>query len=116
MIIGERLKEARLRQGLSQQELGDLLGVSKVSVCGYEKGNRTPTIETFLDLIRVLNLDVRYVLGQDVLAVAEEDEKYQVNIATADLRILSELKQHRELYNALCSDPRRVIEKISKKV
>ena len=51
MLVGERLKEARLAKGLSQQELGDLLGVSKVSICGYEKGTRTPTLNNFIDLI-----------------------------------------------------------------
>ena len=50
MIIGKRLKEARIKKGMSQEELGNILGVSKVSICGYEKGTRTPTMENFLDL------------------------------------------------------------------
>jgi len=116
MIIGERLKEARIKKGLSQQELGDKLGVTKVSVCGYEKGTRTPTMKNFLDMIEILDLDVKYVLGQDVLVVAEENSEYQVNLATVDLQIIAEIKQHREFYNALCSEPRRMIEKLSKKI
>lgn len=116
MLVGERLKEARLAKGLSQQELGDLLGVSKVSICGYEKGTRTPTLNNFIDMISILDLDVNYVLGRDLLAVAEEDSKYQVNLATVDLKILSEIKTHRELYNALCCEPHRMVEKISKKL
>ena len=47
MLIGKRIKDMRLEKGLSQQELGDLLGVTKVSVCGYENGTRTPSLETF---------------------------------------------------------------------
>lgn len=44
MIIGSKIKEKRIALGLSQDELGKRLGVSKVSICGYEKGTRTPTI------------------------------------------------------------------------
>jgi transcriptional regulator with XRE-family HTH domain len=47
MIIGERIKKERIKRNLSQQQLGDMLGVSKVSICGYETGTRTPTMETF---------------------------------------------------------------------
>ena len=51
MIIGERLKEARIAKKLSQETLVNLLGVSKVSICGYEKGTRTPNMSNFLKLI-----------------------------------------------------------------
>ncbi len=51
MVVGSRIKEERLKREMSQQQLGDLLGVTKVSVCGYENGTRTPTMETFLNLI-----------------------------------------------------------------
>ena len=51
MLVGDRIRKKRIELGLSQEELGDLIGVSKVSVCGYEKGNRTPTIETVILLV-----------------------------------------------------------------
>ena len=60
MIIGERLKEARLKKGLTQSQLGELLEVSKVSICGYEKGTRTPTMEKFLALIRRCTICIRF--------------------------------------------------------
>ena len=55
MIIGERVKEARKNKNLSQQQLGDMLGVSKVSICGYENGVRIPTIENFVQLLDILD-------------------------------------------------------------
>ena len=54
MIIGERIKMARKNKELTQQELGDILGVSKVSICGYENGTRVPTVENFVQLLDVL--------------------------------------------------------------
>ena len=92
MIIGKRLKEARLKKGMSQEELGNLLGVSKVSICGYEKGTRTPTMENFLDLIEILDLEPDYVLGRDKNVVSEKDKTYNVVMADEDIQIINELK------------------------
>ena len=72
MIVGSRIKEERIKRGLSQQALGDLLEVSKVSICGYETGTRTPTMETFLELVKVLDVDPNYLLGRDIKVVCEE--------------------------------------------
>ena len=44
-MIGKRLKELRIQKGLSQQDLGDAIGVTKVSICGYENGTRLPNLE-----------------------------------------------------------------------
>ena len=57
MIIGERFKEARISKNLSQETLGSMLGVSKVSICGYETGTRTPNMKNVLRLIEILDLD-----------------------------------------------------------
>lgn len=116
MIIGSRLKEARVSRKMSQEELGNLLGVSKVSVCGYEKGTRTPTMENFLQLIEILDLEPDYVLGRDIEAVSENDKDCKVIMADEDLQIIKELKQYRELYNKLCSDTKRTIELINRKI
>jgi len=116
MIIGERIKQARLEKGLTQEKLGNLIGVSKVSVCGYETGNRTPTMAMFLKLSESLNVSVDYMLGNDVMAVSEEGESYNVSIAKEDLEIIKELKNNRELYNMLCSDARRTIQLIIRKL
>lgn len=116
MIIGKRLKEARIKRNMSQEELGNLLGVSKVSICGYEKGTRTPTMENFLDLIKILDLEPDYVLGRDKNVVSEKDKTYNIVMADEDIQIINELKHNRELYNKLCSDPKRTIELIARKL
>ena len=116
MIVGERIKEARLTKNMSQQELGDKMGVTKVSISGYEKGTRIPTLKNFLDMIEILDLDVKYALGREVMAICEEEANYHVNIASVDLKILNELKKHPNLYNEPCENPKRTVEKISKKI
>ena len=116
MIIGKRLKEARVKRNMSQEELGNLLGVSKVSICGYEKGTRTPTMENFLDLIEILELEPDYVLGRDKEVTNKKNSPYKIIMVEEDIQIIKELKNNRELYNKLCSDPKRTIELINRKI
>ena len=116
MIIGERLKEARIAKKLSQETLGNLLGVSKVSICGYEKGTRTPNMSNFLKLIEILDLDAKYVLGLDIRVIDENNEEYPVKMAKNDIQIIESIKQNRELYNMFCSNPKRTVERITSKL
>ena len=46
MFVGDRLKNLREQKGMTQTELADLINVTKVSVCCYESGKRTPSLET----------------------------------------------------------------------
>lgn len=116
MIIGYRIKEARKSKGLSQQQLGDMLGVSKVSVCGYETGTRIPTLDNFVQLIEILDLTPDYILGREVSVVAENEESYTVKLSKNDIEIINELKKYNELYNMLIKDSKRTIELISRKM
>ena len=116
MIIGERIKKRRVEKGYTQYELGTMLGVSKVSDCGYETGNRTPTMTIFLKLSEVLDLSIDYMVGNDITAVNEAGEEYTVKVAQEDLAIIQELKTNRELYNKLCSDPKRMVQLIVRKL
>lgn len=116
MIVGERIKEARKKKNLSQQDLGDLLGVSKVSICGYEKGVRIPTMENFLQLIDILDLSPDYLLGRDVDCVSDDEEKYSVKLAKEDLTIIKEIKNNNQLYKLFTSDPKRTVELINRKL
>ena len=47
MIIGERIRRIRLSKNYSQEQLGKLVGVTKVSISGYENGTRIPKLEQF---------------------------------------------------------------------
>ena len=62
MEFKDRLKELRIKKGLSQQQLGEIVGVTKVSVCGYENGSRVPSLETFADICIALSTTPDYLL------------------------------------------------------
>lgn len=44
--VGERIRQFRLNKGLSQQQLGDAIGMSQQQIGQYEKGLRNPKLVT----------------------------------------------------------------------
>lgn len=61
--FGERLKEARKKQGLTQEQLAQKIGVAKSTLTGYEKDNREPDLFKIKKILEVLNVDSDYLLG-----------------------------------------------------
>lgn len=117
MLIGKRLKELRKDKDLSQKELGNLINVTKVSICCYEKGTRTPNIETFQDLLNVFNVSADYLLGNDLKAnvIKEGEEPYIINLPKEAASLLKELERDKDLYRKVMEDdPKRVVELLSK--
>ena len=78
----------RLEKGMSQQELGDMIGVTKVSVCGYENGTRTPSLETFCILADIFETTTDYLLGREVPVVSEDGNEYIGSISKDDIDIM----------------------------
>lgn len=58
MSLGDKIKTLRERKCLTQQELADLLYVSRQTVCRWEKGTRCPDIYTAKKLANELNTSV----------------------------------------------------------
>ncbi len=115
-INSQALKQARKEMGLSQEQLAKKLGVSKVAVCWYENGDRTPTLEHFVELANILNLSLDELSGREVTVVSEDNEDYVVKLPKRDLEIISEMKKYKKLYKNLYSDPERTIKLIDKRM
>ena len=114
MILGSRIKELRKKKGLTQQQLADLINVTKVSICCYEKGNRTPNLETFIDLINVLGTTPEYLLGMDTKVAADGDGDYIINLPKEDS--LRTLLKYQKLEKTNTKYPRRYSEIIKKDI
>jgi putative transcriptional regulator len=56
MSRNDAMKQARLRQGLSQQALADQLGVSRQTVNAIESGDYNPTIRLCVGICRILGV------------------------------------------------------------
>ena len=115
MFLGYRLKELRKGRNMSQEELGKLLGVTKVSVSGYEKGTRVPSMEILLLILDVFNISADYILGRELSVVCEEDDNLSLTLASDDIDIIRELRCRPSLYNTVVADPKRFFSSIYKK-
>ena len=54
MGFPEQLKKARLNMKYPQQQVADLMGISKSTYCGYETGKRQPDVEKIKLLANIL--------------------------------------------------------------
>ena len=58
LVLKNRLKEARSERGLSQQQLAQIVGVSRNTISSIETGQYSPTAK--LALVLCIALDVRF--------------------------------------------------------
>lgn len=84
-VIGQRLREARLRVGLSQKELGIEAGIDEFTasprVNQYERGRHTPEFQTVERFAAVLGVPTPYFYCRDD-ALAEWVLSYSSRAAT----------------------------------
>lgn len=116
MFLEKRIKEKRIAKEMTQEDLGNLLNVSKVSVCNWEKGSKKPSTKNLIQLSKVLNTTIDYLIGSDVYAVSEDNQKYGVMLANEELSIIEELRKHNRLHEMLCDSPKRTLDYVDKKL
>lgn len=116
MLLGKRIKELRLEKGLTQQELGDLLNVTKVTIHCYENEKRTPPIDALQELANIFNVDINYLLGSDKYVIAETSEEYGIKMANEEIEFIKAIRKYDKLYEDLIEDPKRFVERINKKL
>lgn len=54
MTLSEKMMWYRAEHGLSQQELADLCGLSKMTICQIEKGNQIPSKITQMKIMLII--------------------------------------------------------------
>ncbi|WP_080237668.1 helix-turn-helix domain-containing protein [Spirosoma rigui] len=57
--VGHLIREARVKAGLTQQELGDKLGVGRATVNGYETGKQNLTVDTLEKVAKALGVELK---------------------------------------------------------
>lgn len=58
MVSGDLIREARLRAGLTQEELGERTGRDRAVIARWEQGAVAPSMETVLELVRACGFDL----------------------------------------------------------
>ena len=79
MDFGKRLKLLRSQAGLTQKQLGAMIGVSKSVISFYELQERSPSPDVLMKLAAVFHVSSDYLLGLesgdsiDISGLDEED-------------------------------------------
>ena len=66
MSIGVRMKELRVKKGLSLQDVADKVGASKAHIWDLETGrSKNPTMELIIGLAKCFGVSVADLLGEN---------------------------------------------------
>jgi len=61
--LGQRIKKLRERKGLTQKQLGELLGITREAVSRYENNKQRPRTAKIIQFARHLNTSTDYLFG-----------------------------------------------------
>ncbi len=74
MAFADNLKEIRKKKGLSQEELADLLNVSRQAVSKWEQGIGYPEVEKLLVLSSQLNISLDSLMADEIINNSQHQE------------------------------------------
>ena len=72
MTLGQRIQELRKQAGLSQEGLGEALGVSRQAVSKWESDGGIPELDTLIAMSRLFRITVGQLLGVETPEEREE--------------------------------------------
>ena len=76
MILADKITEERKRNGWSQEELAEKLGVSRQAVSKWESAGSVPDLQRVIQLAELFGVETNYLLTEDEEFVAQASEEY----------------------------------------
>lgn len=64
--IGKRIKSAREKKGMTQEQLAERVNLSPMHISVIERGNKLPRLETLINIANILDVSADILL-QDVV-------------------------------------------------
>lgn len=65
-IIGKKIRQIRKERGISQEKLSEEIDISPRQMCMIESGNSYPSIETFVKISKILDIDINNFFNLNV--------------------------------------------------
>ena len=76
MEFNEKLQELRKQRGLTQEELAEVLYVSRTAISKWESGRGYPNIDSLKEISKYFSVSLDELLsGDELLTIAEEEGK-----------------------------------------
>lgn len=66
VALGNRLKDARIRKGYTQQALAERIDIADMYLSEIERGVKTPSLNIFIKMIKELDVSADYVLRDEL--------------------------------------------------
>ena len=91
IMIGENIKRARLKQGVSQEKLAVRLHVVRQTVSKWEKGRSVPDAEMLIQIADFLDVPVNQLFGvepknESIQSLADELDRLNAELAQKNKR------------------------------
>ncbi len=93
MGIGKRIKEARENLGLTQKELGDLLGVTGSAVTNYENETSHPKEPVMYKMFDVLKVDANFLFQDEMKKSSTSAKAEAEDLNTDEQKLLEDYRQ-----------------------
>lgn len=79
MEFNEKLQELRKNRGMTQEELAEVLYVSRTAISKWELGRGYPSIDSLKDISRFFSVSIDDLLsGEKLLTLAEKENKSNI--------------------------------------
>ncbi len=91
-MYATRIRDLRQKQGLSQQSLGEMLGVSAVSVGKWERGQTQPDIGTLTKMADIFGTSIDDLCGH---ATPADRAEPNIHVMTRAFRQLTAEEQEK---------------------
>ena len=109
MEIGKLIKDARISKGLTQEQLGNLVGVQKSAIAKYESGRVVNIKRSTLHKLAEA-LDLR---GSDLFIESNPKEATELS---ARVLIDSDLREVVELFSTLNSNDKQTVKELIRRL
>lgn len=111
MTLGERIKELRKKNGLTQVDLAKLLNVTKGTVSTWETNSRKPSFETLDEMCGIFHVGMDYLIGRsndETPRVVSEEELENLALSSVE----EDLSEYALKYARLDEYGREAVESI----
>lgn len=81
MSFAEKLKTVRKEKNITQEQLADILNVSRQAVSKWESGNGYPETEKLLLIAKELNVSLDYLMLDEALPEKDDDTENKITSA-----------------------------------
>ena len=80
--LGVAIREARVKKGVSQNQVADMLDIDTRTVLNIENDNGNPKMEVLYPLIRLLQVDANRVFYPETVSPNPAMNRFQAFLAT----------------------------------